>query len=73
MSTPALDTTLSRADLLNIKELTGILDVDPATVWRWRTRRRDPLPTFKVGARVFFLRREFEAWFLRQRERRVRR
>ena len=52
--------------LLDDSELCARLRVDRRTTWRWRTRRRSPLPHLKVGGRVFYDVSAVEGWLRRQ-------
>jgi len=50
------------------EDLLEIFHVDRATLWRWRRRSYDPLPTARVGRRLLYPKKLLEEWISRQTE-----
>lgn len=49
------------------RQLAELLNVDPATLWRWRQRGEAP-PSYKLGRRRLYRRDEIERWVASRRE-----
>ena len=41
--------------------------VSRKTTWRWRRRRKDPIPYLRCGSRIFYDLVEVRSWIRRQR------
>lgn len=52
--------------LLDDAELCSRLQVDRRTTWRWRTRRRSPLPHVRLGGRILYDAAAVERWIRNQ-------
>ena len=63
---PATSSPRTRIEtLIPESELCQRFGIHRATIHRLRTRRRNPIPFFKVGARVFFCPVQVDLWLER--------
>ena len=53
--------------LLSGGEITDLLPLSRYTLYRLRTRQEDPLPSVRIGGKLFYIQHEVERWILRQR------
>ncbi len=53
-------------ELIDDEELCSRLRVDRRTTWRWRTRKRSPLPHVRLGGRILYDLDAVERWIRRQ-------
>jgi excisionase family DNA binding protein len=69
---PSLDAVTRRVSLdeplLSAEEIGRLLAVPRSTVYEYARRRRDPLPSIRLGRHLRFYRSDIEQWLAEQRD-----
>lgn len=55
------------AQLLTTEDAARLLNVAPATLHTWRSRRTVTIPYVRIGSCIRYDQRDLEAWLARQR------
>ncbi|QDU32211.1 Helix-turn-helix domain protein [Poriferisphaera corsica] len=53
---------------VNNKSMSEYLGVSTRTLYQLRRRGKDPMPSFMLGSRVFYILHDVDEWIKRQRE-----